>query len=291
MNKKWKVIAAVVVVVVIAVACLFIFQNNSNNEEEITEEDLFPQIQEIESAPEIEVSGEDGLQLSCQINKEHWENLGALSLLVTIKNTSDEKLIRAALTQTLFNKNGAVIGFEGAKVADVPAILPGEKTVINLDMISATPDSIGKVEISFREGTIVWEESSPPEVNSSGKESEGEGNTAYVENPKEPDEVVAAFYFLLFEEKYLEAGRLIEQAEAKIDAGELTEGDIEGELGSIRRLGVLEGIETESVSYSINNKDTANVTVILSFEGGKKEPFCLEVVKEDGKWKIALSNF
>lgn len=296
MKKKCLWIIAVVVVLATIGIVVVVSQNNS---EKKAAEELFPKIQEIVSAPEIKTIGVDGLQISADLNKEHFERLGALSLVVKVKNTSDKVLQKAVMAKTLFDKSGAAIGLKNTQAADVPQLKPGEIHTANLDMISANAQSIGRIEIFFRE--VVWA-GAPVSVASTTTPNQvapsilvgGNYNTLnYPQNPQNPEEVVAAFYFLLNEKRYLAAARLIEKAEPLIESGKITEKQIAADLGKFFQPGDLVSIKTElaSIYKTAEGVDKAQVGITLYFKDGKNMHTTPSLVQENGKWKIGSSNF
>lgn len=239
MKNKKLILIGIVVVLVVGIAAYFIGKGGKSSEED----QLMPKIQSVSSAPKIEVIGVEGLQMTVELNKEHWERVDALSLVVKVKNTGGKTLQRVVITQSLYDKGGGVIT-QKSMIGEVTQLKPGETATKNLDMIAINAgEKIGKVEMGFRE--VVWAAAttsvptaSTPKPTASPKPTEtpitpvaGTYNASnYPKNPVEPGEVLAAFYFLLKEGKYLDAARLVEGMEPLIESGKIKEADVKREL-------------------------------------------------------------
>ena len=95
-------------------AAFFLGKGGFKSEEEKLTEDLFPKLEEMGSMPELKYvpvpEAEEKLQVAAQVNKDHWERLGALSVEVKVKNVSDQTLLRSVVIRTLFDKSGKVVG-------------------------------------------------------------------------------------------------------------------------------------------------------------------------------------
>ena len=300
MNKnKWIAVIVVLIVIIGALAGYLIGKDGKS--EESSAEDLFPKIQDIAGAPKIECVGLEGkIELAAQLNKEHWENIGALSLEVKVKNTTDpgQTLLKATLIKTIFDKSGAAIGLKNTLAADVLNLKPGEVKTINLDMISVNAGNIGKVELLFRDDYQFAEPTvspAPTTSTPSAATTQPAGNTYTTapKNPQTPGEVLVAFYFLINDGKYLDAARLIEKVEPEIEAGKVSESDAAADLSKIVP-GEIKSIQVEHVDVGkrdSDGSDFANVIIKVSFKGGLEEEYDLSLNKENNKWKIALSNF
>lgn len=306
MNKK-KWIAVIVILVLIVtgvVSYLAVFKGEGK---EPSAEDLFPKIQEVSSVPRLKATGEIGLQLAAQINQDHWERIGALSVVVKVKNVSDKTLQKAIVVKTLFDGTGAAIGIKNTQATDVSQLKPGEVFTANLDMLSVNSGSISKVEFSFKQGSVVWVAAhfsptpTPPNViTNQPRTSIGEVSYSisnYPKDPKLPEEVVVAFFFLLKEKKYLDAARLIEKVEQLIQEGKVDEKLATVSLGEVvvlRDSDSINSIKIENVYIgprSSTGKIIARVEVAGYSDGIKKDSTQLSLVNESGKWKMEANNF
>ena len=298
-NKKWMFVGLAVLIIIGIVGFLTLGPKSDEEKIREAEEEMFPKM-DVGSVPGLtyiepaEAKGK--LQVSAQVNKEHWERIGAFSVQVEVKNKTDNTLLRAVVTHTLIDKSGNVIGMKNSSGvgSEINNIKPGESGTANLEMlvVSEKTKDIGRLEYSLKniqfsgEATTAPaptpEKPEPEEIKPEDTEPE-ESNvytaSNYPRDPQTPEGSLAAFFFLCNKGDYTAAEIFC------------TEGFID-ENGSVKAIwsrvsggALLSKIEiTEGRTYE--DRGEASRDIILHFEDNSTFSGNPSLEKEDGIWKI-----
>lgn len=291
--KKWLLFSLVFIIVVSGASA------GCKSEEEKAAEELFPKMEEMGSVPDlkyIEPPGVAGrLEVAAQVNKEHWERLGTLSIEVKVKNISNQTLLRAIVIRTLFDKSGSVMGTRDAYGvgSEITRLNPGEVTTADLSMlVVSNAEKVSLVEYSLKDIIFAEESASAPSEKPESNEPEKtEGvsvNSAfeYSESPETPEEIVRAFYGLTFDGKYSEAEKLCTQHALR---GFQDDGGLE-RCFKRNLIPEFKGRQVIDIKVKLDIEgDRARTTDFIEwyFDDGTTESFCtLHLVKVDGEWKV-----
>lgn len=276
MNKKW-IFVIVAVILIGALIGVLIAKNSSSDEEKIIDELLPPKTQNSGTMPAIGYTPEsNGLAVKAEIITDHWER-GVLSLKITIKNTSDKKLITSRISVNTIDLNGKR-GLEGYGEA-VNQLNPGETVTLDLNMVEiGVSKSIKKVEVFFYKDSIVWGPapvSTPPKTTTPPSTS-----TTPTTNPSRTEEqvvrdVVTKWFDFMKNGKFTEALKLM-------TLEGFSAADLEaGWDKTITRLEITKVIFEEQVSTP-----HANVYVKVYLSDGSYEKYYFILYKLDNGWKI-----
>lgn len=293
MNKKWILVIVVLILAVAGLVGYIVGRGGSNGEEQR----LFPKIEEMGSLPKLTYveppEAKDKLRVEAQVGKEHWEKIGALSLVAKVENkTKDQTLVKAVFIYTLIDKSGKVIGLKDmAAGAGFNNIKPGEVGTLNLDMlVVANAERISRVEYSLRDikfavlttPTIPATPTPTPPTATATQPAEQNVYTVAPKNPKEPAEIVAAFGFLCDQGKYDEATKLV-------TGNFLKEGDPRQTWSRISngkkltKMVVIDKGPKHTIGLASNLFD---LEVRFCFEGGQTFDSNPWLIKESGVWKL-----
>ena len=176
-------------------------------------------------------------------------------------------------TQTLYSRTGGMYGKKIARVTYVLQNLVWEGTVVSPPGQTDEPKTVEKPEKQPAEGNVYY---------------------AAPKNPQTAADVTVAFYFYLNDEEYLKAARLIEQIEPFVESGKMSEAEARNEFKNKMSDIQPETLDRIEIAYVNEDAETgkASVGFTLYFKDGKEKMYTSpSLIKENGKWKIALSNF
>lgn len=308
MKKKWIIIVAVFLVLAVAGSVYFVGGGSKN--EEATAEELFPKMEEMGSMPGLKYvpvpEAEGKLQLDAQVNKEHWERLGTLSIEVKVKNISDQMLLRVLVTHTLFDKSDNVMGTRNAYGvgSEITRLNPGEVGTADLSMlVVSNAEQISRVEYSlkdvlFAEGSAIVQEPVEEKPTEEPVSEEGSSYTIleYPQSPKEPKDVVLAFFGYINDGEYEKAVVLTTGAknatkeEIKARTAELKMAMDEMWFQGKKLADITLG---ESIEVTTPEREIFRFKgIILQFtDGTTKEASAVadKLIKENGQWRIVIS--
>jgi hypothetical protein len=294
--KKWILILVIGLFAVGLVGYLA-GRGGFKSDEQKLEDTLLPKQQSIKSAPNLKYMpnpSAGGLQVEAQLNKDHWERIGAVSLLVKVRNNSGRALNSANFAITQISKSGSVVGFANGTIAggQIYNLRPGETATLTLDMIIVSgTENIGRIEYSLKDVFFSNAVSPPPTQIPPPVANEGKLYYQAPSNPQTPEEVVAAFYFLLNNKKYIEAAKLLEGVEQAIKDGRVTEKQIVDEIPKFAPFGPGE-LQSIKVIESWQQDSYARVKIKLFSRGGQEiETGSMSLNKENGRWRLKSSNF